>query len=111
MRDLTEAQRRDCLAYDPFEGEDDGARTLADKFVRTRKVAVCQECAGNIPVGSEVRSMTEVCDGEIGTFRWCPECCAAMAASWEDGGESLEARVSLGMERRRALQETEGEQP
>jgi hypothetical protein len=98
----------DCLAYGPFEGDRDvDVTTLRDRIVTARKPNVCHECAEPIAPGDRIRSITETCDGEIGTFRFCVTCCKAMAASWEDDGKAIEERYRLGYERR-ALAKTEG---
>ena len=43
-----------------------------------------------------VRLLAAVFDGTLMNYRWCSECCAAMAASWTDNGEAWEARARLG---------------
>lgn len=60
----------------------------------------CHDCGGDIAKGEYHRSRSDIADGELMSFRWCAECCAAQAASWEDDGEAWEARVSLGHKRR-----------
>ncbi len=94
----------DCLAYGPFDGDRDvDVVTLSDRFVVTRKSFGCHECADVIPPRTRVRSLTEVSrdDNTIGTFRFCPTCRDAMAASWGDDGEAIEERYRVG-ERNRA---------
>lgn len=42
--------------------------------------------------------LAAVFDGTLMSYRWCSECCAAMAASWTDDGRAWEDRVRLGDE-------------
>lgn len=94
---------RNCLAYEPFEGDrDTDVRLLADRFVTSRVVHVCNVCQGAILPGLRVRARSEVYDGQVGTFYFCPDCCAAMACSWDDDGHAIEARHTLGWERSQA---------
>ena len=44
------------------------------------------------------RLLAAVFDGTMMSYRWCSECCAAMAASWTDNGDAWEARARLGRE-------------
>ncbi len=91
-----------CLSCDPFEGDfggcgaDDGI--LKDRIVRAAKLhdCKCHLCAGSIQKGERHRYRVEVYDGEMMTFRWCAECCQAMAISGADGGEAFEAREDIG---------------
>ncbi len=95
----------DCLAYDPFEGDRDVDITpIRDGFVTARKAGTCSTCSGEIVPGTRVRSRTERDNDErrIGTFRFCAECCDAMAKSWEDDGKAIEVREQLAWDRRRA---------
>jgi hypothetical protein len=99
---MTTPWEEDCLAYDPFEGDRDvDVTTIRDGFVKARKAGVCSTCSGKIRPGMRVRSRTERDNDErrIGTFRFCPECCDAMAKSWEDDGAAIEARFRLAWDR------------
>lgn len=109
---MTPAEReaRDMLvlSFDPFQ-DDAESRTLADKMVVTRKAHECHNCLETIPVGTRVRSMTQTWDGDIGTWRWCPVCCDAIAdefdpAKWDDetGLPPYEARNARAMRARAA---------
>lgn len=81
----------DVLSCDPFEGDYGGAGDndgiLRDKIVRANKrhVGACHLCGGDIEKGARHRSRSEVYDGDLMHFRWCPDCCAAMAAVVEPG--------------------------
>ncbi|BBK44157.1 hypothetical protein STVA_41770 [Allostella vacuolata] len=100
------AERRDadCLAFDPFEGDRDiNVRTMRDGFVVVRKSHRCHICAGPIDRGSRARSLTQLCDGEIGTWRFCALCCDAMAQSRIDHGTAIDARYRIGEEARDRL--------
>jgi len=104
---MTTFNEADCLATDPFAGDfgDPGDRTLFDKIVRAAKPhpSACHDCAGDIAKGERHRSRSDVADGDLMSFRWCAECCAAQAASWEDDGKAWEARIGIGMRKRGQL--------
>lgn len=93
----------ECLLYDPFQGDESDVRTLADRFLVTRKPHVCNVCWDMIPVKSRVRAKTEINyeDEQVATFYFCIPCCEAMAISNEDDGRSIEHRSGLGMDRAR----------
>lgn len=100
---MTDAYNEDdCLACDPFEGDFGGSgdadAILQDKMVKAAKFheCKCHLCAGSIQKGERHRYRVEIYDGEMETFRWCEECCAAMASSGEDDGEAFEARMAIG---------------
>ena len=94
----------DCLDLNPFEGDfgDGRDRTLSDRIVTARKLhsSCCHDCGGDVLKGERHRSRVDIADGEFFTFRWCSECCAAMAKSWVDNGVAMEARAELGRMRR-----------
>lgn len=93
---------KDVLAYGPFDGDDSEVVSLRDKVIICRKSGECQWCVGVFQKGTKIRSLTEVLVGEgIKTFRFCLECCEAMAKSWSDKGQSIDQRYALGMERRK----------
>jgi hypothetical protein len=94
----------DCLADDPFAGDyggsGDGDAVLSDKMVTNRKGGSCHMCAGHCAPGTRNRVRTEVYDGDLMRFRWCVECCFAMAVY--DRRPSIgDGRVALGDQRRR----------
>lgn len=91
----------DCLAYDPFN-EDCDIKTFSDKFLVGRKAHRCQDCDGEIPVGERHRAMTQAFEGQVDTFRFCRLCCEAQALSWQDDGNAIEARITIGHQRRAA---------
>ena len=72
-----------------------GDKTLRDKIVTARKGGECHDCGQQIRPGERIRTLTERFDGELGTYRWCSECCAAMARSEVDGGDAWTARLNL----------------
>lgn len=94
----------DCLAYDPFFGDETEVRELRDQFVTTRKPHKCNICWEAIPVGVHVRAKTEVNreDRVTKTFHFCEPCCEAMALSWTDDGHAIEVRTSIGIAAARA---------
>jgi hypothetical protein len=89
------------LGYGVWGDDDSDYRVLRNAMVVVRKGHTCDLCFGSIPVGARVRAQTEVCDGACKTFRFCPDCCSAMAIRHDDDGETIEARYELG--RRNAL--------
>lgn len=86
-----------CLDTNPFEGDfgnvDDVV--LKDKIVTNRKETVCCMCKGKINKKERVRVLVSVFDGDLCSYRWCSECCEAMASSWEDDGKKWEERIDL----------------
>lgn len=110
MRPWCEA---DALAYDPFYGDETDIAELSDKIVTAAKDHPhCQICHGQIAKGERHRAKVERNDEEhkIMTFRFCGECCAAMAVvhadydytSNPDGfpDDAINARQALGNRRR-----------
>ena len=95
---LTEEQKQNCLACNPFEGDFGGQsdRVLSDKIVVARKEVTCGCCRETIHVGTNARKLTAIFDGSLMSYAWCESCCKAMADSWEDDGESWEHRCSIG---------------
>ncbi len=90
------------LRFDPWAGDrDDDSVTLRDAFVVTRKPATCAICLGNILAGDRVRSQTQRSEQErkVMTFRFCVDCCAAIARECVDDGRAIEARYALGQRR------------
>jgi hypothetical protein len=87
----------DILAANPFEGDfgAPGDRTLKDRLGVARKAGPCHDCRQTIQPGERVRMRSDICDGELMSFRWCALCCSAMALSWTDGGEAWEARLAM----------------
>lgn len=85
----------DCLAYDPFAGDDYGSsmeRDLGAKIVTGRGEYECHVCMGPIEKRERHRVDTCIMDGEYMTARFCGACCEAMAKSWADDGEAITAR-------------------
>lgn len=84
----------DILCYNPFDGDfgSPGDRILKDRLVVANKEHVCFLCKKEIKKGSINRVRADISDGEFMHFRWCQECCGAMAMSWTDNGKSLEDR-------------------
>jgi len=90
-----------ALAFDPFAGDfgDQGDKTLRDKIVTARKSGECTECQQPIHAGMRIRSRTDRMDETLMSYRWCQPCCEAMAISWKDDGEAIEARFRLRKDR------------
>ncbi len=84
----------DCLAYDPFSGDDYGNDFVdfGAKIVTGRGDYDCHLCQGPIAKGEVHRVDSCILDGERLHARFCGLCCAAMAVSGEDGGEAITTR-------------------
>ena len=87
----------DVLKYDPFSGDfgSPGDKTLSNKMVNCRKETKCHICGFATQRGTRIRVLTEKIDGGIHSYRFCHECCHAMAKSWYDSGMELETRWNL----------------
>ena len=86
-----------CLQLNPFEGDfgKPTDRCLKDKIGIARKQSRCSLCNHEIMPKERIRIATHIFDGEMHSYRWCSACCAAMAKSWTDDGESYEERILL----------------
>lgn len=87
----------ECLKYYPFEGDfgSPGDRILSDRIVTTRKPAQCHMCLNPAEPGSRSRVLKAIYDGELRTYRWCSDCCAAMARVWDFDGDPFEERMRV----------------
>ena len=94
-RRMTPQQEADCLAYDPFQGDDVDERMLSDKIVTARKPGPCCICGETIKPGERVRRQAAIVDGEMFSCRCCEACCEAMAVSWTDDGREIDRRTSM----------------
>jgi hypothetical protein len=94
-----------CLSANPFDGDYGGSGAgdcvLTDKMVTNRKGGTCHMCGGPCEPRTRNRYRTEVYDGEFMTFRWCVQCCFAMAVYGLGRFSLADARERLGNERRR----------
>jgi hypothetical protein len=90
---------RDVLAYNPFEGDfgDPSDVTFKDRLILARKQYTCQHCRGTIFQREQHRYIAARFDGNMMTYRYCSACCDAMAGSWKDGGEALDALYGRAM--------------
>lgn len=52
-------------------------------------------CHQDITPGERVRTLAALFDGTMMHYRWCSECCRAMALSRTDNGEAWEARLNI----------------
>lgn len=101
---MTPEQEAAALRFDPWADDmDSDARTLADRFVVTRKASQCAVCLEHIPAGERVRAQRQVShdEGKAMTFRFCVACCEAMARTRLDGScasfDAMAARFSVGI--------------
>lgn len=98
---------RAVLSFNPWGDDDSDYRVLRNEFVVVRFSHHCDLCFGPISQGQRVRVQTERYDGKVASFRFCPTCCAAMAAREWDDGESIEARYSAGQQQVKIEREAE----
>lgn len=98
---LTSEEEQGCLDLNPFDGDfgAPGDVTFADRICIARTPAVCRDCAGPIHPREQQRRLEAKFDGQLRVYRWCAECCRAMALSWEDDFAALEARWALRRQR------------
>lgn len=108
---LTEAEERDVLNFDPWGEWDATYRVLREGFCAVRGDHECAICFGPIERGDRVWFRSEVDDGKMKTFRFCPECCWCIAHrndghDWDadpDGDNDpwarMDARWDLGRKR------------
>lgn len=97
---LTAAQEKDLLAYDPFAGDfgDQSDKTFEDAMhtaAKTYAPGACVICGNGIAKGERYRKQKAVIDGAFHTCRMCEKCCVAMALSWTDSGDAIDARTIL----------------
>lgn len=94
---LTIFDEKQALDYYPFDGDETDVKLFSDKFVVGRKEYECHWCNECIAKGERHRALTELNreDRQIETFRFCPACSEAMAFSWEDGGDAIDARTQI----------------
>lgn len=91
-----------CLSDDPFAGDfGSGEISLSDKMVTARKNHTCHCCAGSCEKNTRNRVLVERGDDGIETFRWCQECCFAMAV-YDIRPSLADTRHALGEARRAA---------
>lgn len=106
---LTRAREADCLAYDPFAGDDSDEKIFSDKIVSAGKaypIGACCICGGEIAKGERHRVQKGRIDGEFKQCRMCLRCCEAMADVRTDFGGTIELRTELGMRRAGAMGRT-----
>lgn len=99
---MTEFDHKTCLQVNPFEGDfgSPGDRVLRDKIGLARRAGACSMCWQDIEPGEQARMLAAVFDGSLMSYRWCSTCCAAMAASWTDGGKAWETQARIGRDTR-----------
>jgi hypothetical protein len=82
--ELTPAQERDVLDFDPWGERDATYRVLRSGFGVCRKSHQCAICFGQINAGDRVWARAEVYDGQTKTFHFCPECCWCIAHRYDE---------------------------
>lgn len=86
------------LSVEPFADDyGDGEVVLSDRMVTAAKPhrAACACCGGDVRQGERHRARAEAYKGRAMTFRWCSDCCGAMAGASQDGGAAWEARIGI----------------
>lgn len=107
---LTAADERSVLNFDPWGERDATHVTLRSGFVNVRKTHQCDICFGPIAAKERVWAKTETDDGQVKTFRFCAECCYAIAHRFDElDGDDLDA-AWMRMERRYDLGRERAEQ-
>lgn len=96
---MSRVWERAVLAYDPDGDSKDGGgiRKLSDRIVKARVGGTCWICASPVEPGTLIRVEAALMDGQMRSCRTCHDCCDAMAKSWTDDGDAIEARYSLGL--------------
>lgn len=89
------------LQYPLFQDDfgEPGDVVMKDRIVRGRKEFTCCECGDTIDIGTLQRYHVGKYGGDLLTYRFCEQCCVAMAMSWTDDGQMLEDRAQLRRER------------
>jgi len=105
MADLVTSRTVDithALLSDPFYGDEAEAKTLADRIVTAAKPHEhCHICYGPIAKGERYRVLSQVFEGEFGTFKFCNKCCRAEAmATVTEAYRLIESRYAIGYQRR-----------
>lgn len=101
---LSEEESRRCLQLNPFDGDfgSPGDIIFSDRICIARTHCVCRDCLGAIEPKSQQRRLQAKFDDQMRTYRWCFDCCKAMALSWDDDGQALQARWDLRRQRETA---------
>lgn len=87
-----------ALHYDPFAGDFGGDHNVhfRDLIVTFRAQHWCHMCQCGIAKGTRGRLSVWKFDGEVITYRWCTECCEAMAYDvTHDGVDRTSERYRL----------------
>lgn len=95
---MTDAEQRQCLAINPFEGDfgAPGDRIFKDRIIRVRRPRTCGCCRLPLVAAEHARVIVALFDGDLMSYSFCERCCLAMARCREDDGREWEARISLG---------------
>jgi hypothetical protein len=90
--ELFDFDRQACLSFDPLEGDfgEPGDREIKNYLTVSRKGGPCDWCAATIISGAPIRRRVMHLDGEMRTFRYCIDCCRAMARSNSDDYDEAE---------------------
>ncbi|GLK72582.1 hypothetical protein KHC23_07670 [Ancylobacter dichloromethanicus] len=98
----------DVMSFDPFFPDETDTTLLSDTMGLASKWHDCAICGGRIWGGERIRRRVErINEGRprVMTFRFCPLCCQAMAASWTDDGKAITERTALGVKRSQTVAE------
>jgi hypothetical protein len=99
---MTSEQR--VLDFNPWGYDDTEYRVLRNSLLMTRSQHGCAICFDTIPSRARVRAQTEVFDGTVKTFYFCPLCCDAMIA--DEDGLAIEERYAQGRAAAESQRET-----
>lgn len=78
-----------ALRYPLFQDDfgEPGDKALSDRIMTCRQTASCCECLGPIETGTRYRKHVGVYGGAMREYKFCAECCAAMAKTFSDGDD------------------------
>lgn len=119
---LTPEEERDVVHFDPWGERDATYRVLREGFARCRQGHECAICCGLIHAGERVWFRTETDNGQIRTFRFCPECCWCIARRYDEtraddgyaddsGFQRMYARWDVGRQRAETARAATSQEP
>lgn len=95
------------LRYSLFQDDfgEPGDRILSDKMVTARKEHTCSECLSPVHPGKRYRYHVGVYNGDLNHYRFCFDCCAAMAQAFDVRDDADSHPMEKRMDVRRANEE------
>lgn len=95
------------LRYHLFQDDfgEPGDRILSDKMVTARKEHTCSECLSTVHPGMRYRHHVGVYNGDLNHYRFCFDCCGAMAQAFDGPDDADSHPMEKRMDVRRANEE------